>query len=105
MKIFKLVLISMSALIFMISGCGNQKSLVDDRTETFVKLCGSCHGVEGRGMTGPSLYNCSVCMSPEKLSRKIERTMPLRNANVCTGECASELASYILEEFNGKKGH
>ena len=102
-KTKSLVLISISALFFAISGCSSQKSTTDDRAETFVKLCGSCHGVDGRGISGPSLINCSVCMSQEKLSGKIERDMPLRNASACTGECASEISSYILEDFNGKK--
>lgn len=68
--------------------------------------CASCHGSNGEGITsrGGSLMGegCSSCLvSPANVIADIAATMPLRDAQLCVGDCAEKVAQYIYEEFAG----
>jgi hypothetical protein len=64
--------------------------------------CAGCHGADGLGgPVGVTLKNCVNCGSLASLESKIVTTMPLGNPSACIGRCASTIASYILEVFNG----
>ncbi len=64
--------------------------------------CASCHGLEGNGTSvGSSLVACATCSSVDVLADEIERTMPVANVSSCVGDCASNVAEYIMQAFNG----
>lgn len=68
--------------------------------------CQFCHGASGEGSTqlkSPSLIGCSVCNNGSALASYIETSMPpggAQSAVSCAGDCAINVAKYILEEFN-----
>ena len=74
---------------------------VRDGEEIYNRSCAECHGISGNGNgVFPSLIKsqCDVCASPPALISAISKTMPLNGS--CTGECASNVAGFILANFN-----
>lgn len=70
--------------------------------ELYSSNCSGCHGIEGAGgSAGPSLLACANCTSESVLSDYIRDTMPLGQASRCDASCASVLAAYIMQIFNG----
>jgi hypothetical protein len=68
----------------------------------YTTQCAGCHGADGLGgAVGVSLKNCVNCTSLASLESKIAGTMPLGNPAACTGTCASTVAAYVLDVFNG----
>ncbi len=67
--------------------------------------CAGCHGVEGNGTEiGTPLVACATCSSISVLAQEISLTMPIgRNAEAsdCVGQCANDVAEYIMYAFNG----
>lgn len=64
--------------------------------------CAQCHGTSGDGNgVFPSLIKseCTSCASASALISKISLTMPL-NGDHCTGDCARNVAGFILHAFN-----
>lgn len=66
----------------------------------YADQCASCHGPSGEGGSGGALIACATCGSEESLVAKIERDMPSAN-NPLQGQDATDVALYILDEFNG----
>ena len=65
--------------------------------------CAGCHGVDGQG--SPAITNLENKYTLTQLSDYISANMPLNNASVCDGECASEIAKMLLAEaFNPPVG-
>ncbi len=71
----------------------------------YAQQCAGCHGTEGNGTPiGKALVACPNCTSVTNLANEISLTMPIGgNAKVsdCTGQCASDVAEYIMYAFNG----
>lgn len=68
--------------------------------------CAGCHGAEGNGtQIGTPLVACATCTGIATLADEIARTMPLNSKNTspasCDGQCASDVAEYIMYAFNG----
>jgi cytochrome c553 len=67
--------------------------------------CASCHGDNGQGVAGKGGpvkgSSCKTCGTPSALVSKIDVSMPAGGASLCTGVCATEIATYIYEAFNG----
>ena len=67
--------------------------------------CAGCHGAEGNGtQIGTPLVACATCTGIAILADEIERTMPIgKDTSVtdCAGQCASDVAEYIMYAFNG----
>ncbi len=57
-------------------------------------LCASCHGGFGEGITAPKLRGWSK--GEAELINITDVRMPQGNPSLCTGECAVEVARYIL---------
>ncbi len=61
--------------------------------------CASCHGREGEGVAGKYDEPLTGERSLESLTRKIERTMPEEDPDLCKGEEARLVAAYIYDAF------
>ena len=62
-------------------------------------MCKGCHGGLGEGGTGPSLRDWS--RGEPELTSIIDTRMPLGNPDACRGDCAKDVAEYILATFKG----
>lgn len=81
---------------------GGNGSTIDPQAEAnYQSMCASCHGSQGEGGLAVTLQGCSQCNSLEDLTTKIADTMPLGTPTQCAGDCASGLATYIVESLNG----
>lgn len=68
--------------------------------DEYNQQCSSCHGIEGQGgIVAVSLVNCANCGSVDVLTTYIENVMPLGAASSCSGDCASDVADYLLTVF------
>lgn len=68
----------------------------------FLQLCASCHCPTGGGgcfPLAPSLITTPLGSSFAALSDFIDSLMPRGNAGACIGECADDVANYIIETF------
>ncbi len=67
--------------------------------------CAGCHGAEGNGTEiGTPLVACATCTSIATLADEISLTMPIgqgTSVTDCDGDCASNVAEYIMYAFNG----
>jgi hypothetical protein len=61
--------------------------------------CASCHGKEGEGVAGKYDEPLIGDRSLESLTRKIDRTMPEEDPDLCVGEDARQVALYIYDAF------
>ena len=62
--------------------------------------CASCHGVDGQGgLVAVSLVNCANCGNSNTLINYIANVMPLGAPDNCTGQCAEDVADYLLTLF------
>jgi len=86
-------------LALVIVGCGNDSASTSyDYASSrgaalYQQMCQVCHGETGEGGLGPVLRD-----SPRKhaeLRAAIETRMPANNPGQCTGECATQIASFI----------
>lgn len=69
----------------------------------YVEKCEGCHQQNGQGGYGPALTNtftCPPCESFDRLWRRIDEFMPLRNPQDCVGDCARHIAAWILNDFS-----
>lgn len=69
----------------------------------YVEKCQGCHQENGRGGYGPALDNtftCPPCESFDRLWRRIDEYMPLRNPQACDADCSRHIASWILNGFS-----
>ncbi|MCH7673063.1 MAG: cytochrome c [Proteobacteria bacterium] len=68
--------------------------------DEYNQQCSSCHGIEGQGgIVAVSLVNCANCGSEDVLTTYISNVMPLGAASSCSGDCASDVADYVLTIF------
>lgn len=76
-----------------------KKSLHATGEAIYMKLCASCHGASGEGVSGnypdPLIGDSTV----GELTKIIHDTMPEGEPHLCTGEDARAVAAYIHEEF------
>lgn len=90
-----------SAAISLAPGCsGGDEPIEGDAkrgAELYMKLCASCHGPRGEGGVGVPLN--AWTRGYTELVQIIDATMPLNNASQCTGQCAKDIAAYILSGF------
>lgn len=69
----------------------------------YIEKCQGCHQENGQGGYGPALTNtftCPPCESFDRLWRRIDEFMPLRNPQDCVGDCARHIAAWILNDFS-----
>jgi hypothetical protein len=80
------------------ASCTESASAPRDRMEggakLYAELCAGCHGAEGEGKTGPSLRDFS--RGEPTLADIIDRTMPLGSPERCKGDCAKDVAAYVM---------
>lgn len=71
----------------------------------YSEQCAGCHGAEGNGTEiGTPLVACATCTSISVLAEEISLTMPIGKGTSitdCDGQCASDVAEYIMHSFNG----
>jgi hypothetical protein len=83
------------------AGCGpGDADRVADGAAIYAEKCARCHGAMGEGNVGPSLRNWSRGQSA--LVAIINDTMPFDAPGSCTGDCALDVARYILITFVGE---
>ena len=78
------------------------KQAYDRGAKLYTAQCAHCHDADGGVMHVP-LAKCPSCGSFDKLAQSIDDTMPIGQGLVphhCTGQCASDTATYVLVEFN-----
>lgn len=78
--------------------------------DTAAGSCASCHGDDGEGITnkggalvereGDAFESCDSCGSIGGLTQYIDTKMPNGGAHLCQGQCAEDIAAYIMETFN-----
>ncbi len=62
--------------------------------------CADCHGVDGQGgLVAVSLVNCANCGDTNTLINYISNVMPLGGPESCIGDCAEDVADYLLTLF------
>ena len=80
------------------------KSLPDGKY-LYGQQCASCHGDESgnNATSGGALTKsqCTTCGSFDQLRTFIDVLMPKGNPAQCSGECAEDIATYILSNFAG----
>ncbi len=81
----------------------------ENTADKYARLCSNCHGGtngEGRSELGDALTagKCSSCGNRTGLINFIDSQMPFQFAHACEGECATEIADYILDNFAGYQG-
>ncbi|OGQ94457.1 MAG: hypothetical protein A2521_14965 [Deltaproteobacteria bacterium RIFOXYD12_FULL_57_12] len=98
--------------LLLLAGCQDKQentgtttvvSTPDSAPAFFVANCGKCHGDKGSNGYAPSLVGCGDCGSFDVLVAKIDRDMPKGNPELCAGECARQMATFIFVNLNGKK--
>ncbi len=67
--------------------------------EIYRTLCLECHGPQGEGVAGKYDETLHGDLSVEELARRIEETMPEEQPELCVGDEARAVASYIHETF------
>ena len=65
----------------------------------FIEHCVGCHNIDGKGGFGGALEQCIDCSGFEKLVERITKTMPTADVTNCMGECAEDIASFMLNGF------
>ncbi len=69
----------------------------------YTKLCAECHGDKGEGVADKYDEVLEGDRSIASLTRIIERTMPEDKEDLCVGEDAKAVASYIYHSFYSKE--
>ncbi|WP_096087391.1 malectin domain-containing carbohydrate-binding protein [Agaribacterium haliotis] len=81
----------------------------ENTEDKYARMCSNCHGGpdgKGRSELGDALTasRCTTCGSRDSLVNFIERQMPFQFAHACVGDCATDMADYILDNFAGYQG-
>jgi hypothetical protein len=63
------------------------------------EMCTECHGANGEGVEGKSDDPLHGDRSRESLAKRIDRTMPEDEEDLCVGEDAKAVADYIYDAF------
>ncbi len=67
--------------------------------EIYAKQCAECHGDKGEGVEAAYEKPLGGQRDVAWLTRRIERTMPEGEAELCVGEDAAAVAAYLYEQF------
>lgn len=91
-----------SCVVLLLAGCTaatevHSSGVVSQGADLYAQMCAGCHGSDGGGGRGPSLRDWN--RDEPTLVDIIDRTMPKGDPSKCTGECARDVAAYILETF------
>lgn len=70
-----------------------------DGAAIYRQQCASCHGAQGEGMEEEYDEPLHGTRSLESLTRRIERTMPEDEPELCVGDEAAAVARYLYETF------
>ena len=65
----------------------------------YQRLCAECHGDNGEGVDGEYDEPLVGDRTLEALAKKIDKTMPEDNPELCSGEDAKTVAAYIYDAF------
>src|SRR5512144_2941716 len=99
----RVALLSAGLVASALASCSKNDGGNVDRVKAgqafYDSMCKSCHGGQGEGGAGPSLRNYSK--GHDTLVTTIATSMPLGKAGDCTGDCAEDVADYILATFTG----
>jgi hypothetical protein len=76
----------------------DSRPVFDSSVDQYAQQCATCHGSTGEGGQGPALAGWLRPRST--LVNAIDRRMPQVDPRLCTGECAEEMANYILSWTN-----
>ncbi len=91
------------ATAMALASCSKSDSSSADRIKAgqafYESMCKTCHGGQGEGGEGPSLRDWSK--GHDVLVTTIASSMPLGKAGDCGGDCAEDVADYILATFVG----
>lgn len=69
--------------------------------------CQGCHGANGEGnvnINAPSLQGCPTCDNIQVMANYVAATMPTANPDLCIDQCAVDVSTYIVEQWNSAKG-
>ena len=95
--------LSLAAVAASALGACDDSGAVQDRVQSgqasYEAMCKGCHGGLGEGGSGPSLRDWS--RGEPELTSIIDARMPLGNPDACRGDCAKNVAQYILATFKG----
>ncbi len=95
-----MLLRNLLVLVFFTSFSQAAATAPGDRGAALYKeQCASCHGALGEGVTGKFDEPLTGERSLESLTRKIDRTMPEEDPELCAGEDARLVAAYIYDAF------
>ena len=67
-----------------------------DTRETYRRYCSGCHGTDGHGR--PPLRNLNERYSRSELIDFIDTNMPKFQSELCQGECARDMANFLIAE-------
>ncbi len=67
--------------------------------EIYAKLCAECHGENGEGVADEYDEPLTGDRSLKALAKRIDRTMPEDEEELCVGEDAEAVAAYIYDAF------
>ena len=84
--------------LVLATACGSEDSSYDYTSKgaaLYQQMCQVCHGEIGEGGLGPALLDTKK--SHKQLENVIAERMPANNPGQCTGECATEIASFIKD--------
>lgn len=93
------LLLSLSLCLFIGSASAESSALQTRGAAIYQQQCASCHGRQGEGVAGKFDDPLVGERSLESLTRKIDRTMPEEDPELCKGEDARAVAVYIYEAF------
>lgn len=82
------------------NGGGGATGSVTSGAMLYKQHCASCHGPAGEGGSGKKLKGWS--RGQQELVSIIEQRMPPTNPKVCQGQCATDVAAYILANFKAE---
>ena len=87
------------ALFVSFGGIGVAQTPEHPGAVIYRKLCIECHGKDGQGVDGKYDEPLVGERTLDALAKKIEKTMPEDEEDLCVGEDAKQVAAYIYEAF------
>ncbi len=81
------------------ASAATQAKLIQRGAEIYKKTCQNCHGESGQGSEDHYEHALTGDLSVGSLSQLISRTMPEEDADACTGDDATAVATYIHATF------
>lgn len=87
------------SLAVLIQAGGSSASAAPDGGRIYRDQCASCHGTQGQGVAGKYDETLHGTRTLESLIGYIDRNMPEDDPELCQGEDAKAVASYIYDTF------